>query len=52
MRIILSQSINQGIHQYTEEKQRDITIAQNIAASSFKFASLASGAHQTYTGVE
>ena len=44
--------ISQKIQQYPEEKQRAITIAQNIAASSFRFASLASGAHQAYTRVE
>jgi hypothetical protein len=47
-----SQLISQKIQQYPEEKQRDITIAQNTTASSFRFASLASGAHQTSTRVE
>jgi hypothetical protein len=49
---LLSQLINQKIQPYQEEKQRAITIIQNIAASSFRFASLASGAHQIYTRVE
>jgi len=50
---MLSQLISLKIQQYTEEKQKeDITIARNRAASSFRFASLASGAHQTFTGVE
>jgi hypothetical protein len=52
MIISLSQLISQKIQQYPEEKQRAITIAQNTAASSFRFASLASGAHQAYTRVE
>jgi hypothetical protein len=53
MIIRLSQLISQKIQQYPEEKQRDITIAQNTAAaSSFRFASLASGARQAYTRIE
>lgn len=44
--------MSQKIQQYPEEKQRAITIAQNTAASSFRFAGLASGAHQTYTRAE
>jgi hypothetical protein len=51
--ISLSQLISQRIQQYPEEKQRAITITQNTtAAFSFRFASLASGAHQAYTRVE
>jgi hypothetical protein len=47
------QLISQKIQPYQEEeKQRAITIIQNIATSSFRFASLASGAHQIYTRVE
>jgi hypothetical protein len=53
MKIRLRQSISQKIQQYPEEKQRAITITQNIAAiSSFRYASLASGAHQASTRVE
>jgi hypothetical protein len=52
MIIRLSQLMSQRIQQYQEEDQRDITIAQNTAASSFRFASPASGAHQAYTRVE
>lgn len=52
MIIRLNQLIIQNIQQYPQEKQRAITIAQNTAASSFRFASLAFGAHQAYTGVE
>jgi hypothetical protein len=44
--------LSQKIRQYPEEKQRAITITQNTAAFSFRFASLASGAHQAYTRVE
>ena len=45
--------ISQKVQQYQEEEeQRAITITQNTAASSFRFASLASGAHQAYTRVE
>jgi hypothetical protein len=47
-----SQLISQKIQQYPEEKQTAITITQNTAAFSFRFASLASGAHQAYTRVE
>jgi hypothetical protein len=51
--IILRQWITQKIQQYPEEKQRAITIiAQNTTTFSFRFASLAFGAHQTYTRVE
>ena len=35
-----------------EEKQRIITLTQNTAESFFRFASLASGAHQIYTRIE
>ena len=45
--------MSQRIQQYQEEEeQRDITITQNTATSSFRFAGLASGAHQTYTRAE
>jgi 3'-phosphoadenosine 5'-phosphosulfate (PAPS) 3'-phosphatase len=49
---MLSQLISQKIQPYKEEKQRAITIIQNIAASSFRFASLASGALQIYIRAE
>jgi hypothetical protein len=48
----MSQLISQKIRRYPEENQRDTTIALNTVAYTFRFASLASGAHQTYTGVE
>jgi hypothetical protein len=35
-----------------EKKQRIITFTQNTAESFFRFASLASGAHQIYTRIE
>jgi hypothetical protein len=52
MVIRLGQLSTQKIQQYPEEKQRTITIAQNTGASSFRFASLVSGVHQTYTRVK
>jgi hypothetical protein len=52
MIIRLSQLMSQRIQQYQEEEHRDITITQNTATSSFRFAGLASGAHQTYTRAE
>jgi hypothetical protein len=52
MIIRLSQLISQKIQQCPKEKQSAITIAQNTTTSSFRFASLAFGAHQTYTRVE
>jgi hypothetical protein len=48
----MSRLISQKIQQYPVENQRDTTIALNTAAYSFRFASLASGAHQTYTRAE
>ena len=44
--------ITQLIQLLQEEKQRIIIFAQNTAESFFRFASLASGAHQTYTRIE
>jgi hypothetical protein len=36
----------------SKKRQRTITITQGIAASSSRYANLASGVHQTYTRVE
>jgi hypothetical protein len=52
MIIRLGQLFIQMVQQYPEEKRRAITIAQNTGVSSFRFASLVSGAHQAYTRVE
>jgi hypothetical protein len=44
--------ITQVIQLLQEEKLRIITFTQNTAESFFRFASLASGAHQIYTRIE
>jgi hypothetical protein len=46
--IRLTQSIAQNIWLHQREMEIAITSIQDIAASSFRFAALASGAHQIF----